>query len=251
VLDGIKDYMKDIPHTTPSSSGWPNPKRPFSRRGSLPPGSLQPEADLRLRRGAGPPRGRQRTHGIQTGLRTRDLHRPGSKSTDFWWASSATARAGWGKGYPEYADYPGIGGKLYRQGLIKMNEFVTLCGRDRVPIIWFQDTSGIDVGDIAEKAELLGLGQSLIYSIQADRRPPAAGGAAQRHCRGPLCHGRPHGQPAQCLDPGRTHHGNLRDARRDGRRRQFFTTPGQGEGCRQTSAAGHRQDEPDGPGVPR
>jgi glutaconyl-CoA decarboxylase len=71
-----------------------------------------------------------------------------------------------GEGYPEYADYPGIGGKLYRQGLIKMNEFVTHCGRDRVPIIWFQDTSGIDVGNIAEKAELLGLGQSLIYSIQ-------------------------------------------------------------------------------------
>jgi glutaconyl-CoA decarboxylase subunit alpha len=70
------------------------------------------------------------------------------------------------KGYPEYADYPGIGGKLYRQGLIKMNEFVTLCGRDRVPIVWFQDTSGIDVGDVAERAELLGLGQSLIYSIQ-------------------------------------------------------------------------------------
>ncbi len=70
------------------------------------------------------------------------------------------------KGYPEYADYPGIGGKLYRQGLIKMNEFVTLCGRDRIPVVWFQDTSGIDVGDIAEKAELLGLGQALIYSIQ-------------------------------------------------------------------------------------
>lgn len=70
------------------------------------------------------------------------------------------------QGYPEYADYPGIGGKLYRQGLIKMNEFVTQCGRDRLPVIWFQDTSGIDVGDIAEKAELLGLGQSLIYSIQ-------------------------------------------------------------------------------------
>ena len=70
------------------------------------------------------------------------------------------------KGYPEYADYPGIGGKLYRQGLIKLNEFVTHCGRDRVPVIWFQDTTGIDVGDAAEKAELLGLGQSLIYSIQ-------------------------------------------------------------------------------------
>jgi glutaconyl-CoA decarboxylase len=71
-----------------------------------------------------------------------------------------------GEDYPEYAPYPGIGGKLYRQGLIKMNEFVTHCGRDRVPIIWFQDTTGIDVGDLAEKAELLGLGQSLIYSIQ-------------------------------------------------------------------------------------
>lgn len=75
------------------------------------------------------------------------------------------------KGYPEYADYPGIGGKLYRQGLIKMNEFVTHCGRDRIPIIWFQDTSGIDVGNIAEKAELLGLGQSLIYSIQQTEVP--------------------------------------------------------------------------------
>jgi len=72
-----------------------------------------------------------------------------------------------GKDYPEYTkEYMGIGGKLYRQGLIKMNEFVSLCGRDRLPIIWFQDTSGIDVGDIAEKAELLGLGQSLIYSIE-------------------------------------------------------------------------------------
>ena len=70
------------------------------------------------------------------------------------------------KGYPEYGTYPGIGGKLYRQGLIKMNEFVTHCGRDRVPVLWFQDTTGIDVGDLAEKAELLGLGQSLIYSIQ-------------------------------------------------------------------------------------
>jgi glutaconyl-CoA decarboxylase len=70
------------------------------------------------------------------------------------------------KGYPEYADYPGIGGKLYRQGLIKMSEFVTHCGRDRLPVIWLQDTSGIDVGDAAEKAELLGLGSSLVYSIQ-------------------------------------------------------------------------------------
>ena len=76
------------------------------------------------------------------------------------------------KGYPEYAPYPGIGGKFYRQGLIKLNEFVTLCGRDRIPMIWIQDTSGIDVGDIAEKAELLGLGQSLIYSIEQAKDIP-------------------------------------------------------------------------------
>ncbi|MDD7593446.1 MAG: carboxyl transferase domain-containing protein [Peptoniphilaceae bacterium] len=68
--------------------------------------------------------------------------------------------------YPEYLKGTvGIGGKLYRQGLIKMNEFVTLCKRDRIPLVWIQDTTGIDVGDPAERAELLGLGQSLIYSI--------------------------------------------------------------------------------------
>lgn len=74
--------------------------------------------------------------------------------------------------YPEYKQNSvGIGGKLYRQGLIKMNEFVTLCARDRIPLIWLQDTTGIDVGDDAEKAELLGLGQSLIYSIQNSGLP--------------------------------------------------------------------------------
>ena len=75
------------------------------------------------------------------------------------------------QGYPDYPEYRGkgamgMGGKLYRQGLIKMNEFVTLCSRDRIPMIWLQDTTGIDVDNEAEKAELLGLGQSLIYSIQ-------------------------------------------------------------------------------------
>lgn len=75
--------------------------------------------------------------------------------------------------YPEYkeAGSMGIGGKLYRQGLIKMNEFVTLCARDRIPLVWIQDTTGIDVGDPAECAELLGLGQSLIYSIQNSGMP--------------------------------------------------------------------------------
>jgi len=78
-----------------------------------------------------------------------------------------------GKGYPHYAEnqYLGIGGKLYREGLIKMNELVMFCGRDRIPMVWVQDTSGIDVGDTAEKAELLGLGQSLIYSIESSELP--------------------------------------------------------------------------------
>lgn len=80
------------------------------------------------------------------------------------------------RGYPNYPEYRGngaigMGGKLYRQGLIKMNEFVTMCSRDRIPMIWIQDTTGIDVDNEAEKAELLGLGQSLIYSIQNSGLP--------------------------------------------------------------------------------
>lgn len=70
-------------------------------------------------------------------------------------------------GYPEYRKGGmAIGGKLYRQGLMKMNEFVTMCARDRIPVVWFQDTTGIDVGEDAEKEELLALGAGLIYSVQ-------------------------------------------------------------------------------------
>ncbi len=79
-----------------------------------------------------------------------------------------------GGSYPKYADYQGFGGKLYREGLIKMSEFVTFCGRDRIPIIWVQDTTGIDVGDTAERAEMLGLGMSLIYSIEQSDNPMMA-----------------------------------------------------------------------------
>ncbi len=74
--------------------------------------------------------------------------------------------------YPEYREGSvGVGGKLYRQGLIKMSEFITMCARDHIPVVWIQDTTGIDVGDPAEMAELLGLGQSLIYSIQNAKIP--------------------------------------------------------------------------------
>jgi glutaconyl-CoA decarboxylase len=166
VLDGLKEYMRDVPAYQPKFFQVAQPKEPTFKADDLyrliPFNQKQMYSfdeilarlvdgseHMEFRPGYGPE--------IYTGL---------VKLGGFL-VGCIGNRQGWlGEGYPEYADYPGIGGKLYRQGLIKMNEFVTLCGRDRVPIIWFQDTSGIDVGDIAEKAELLGLGQSLIYSIQ-------------------------------------------------------------------------------------
>ena len=166
VLDGLKDYMKDMPAYNAKFFRVASPKPPrfpshdlyrlipFNQKqmynfdevlARLVDGSEHME----FRPGYGPE--------VYTGL---------CKVDGFLVGVIGNRQGFLGMEYPEYADYPGIGGKLYRQGLIKMNEFVTLCGRDRVPIIWFQDTTGIDVGDIAEKAELLGLGQSLIYSIQ-------------------------------------------------------------------------------------
>ena len=76
--------------------------------------------------------------------------------------------------YPEYKQNSvGIGGKLYRQGLIKMNEFVTLCARDRIPLIWLQDTTGIDVGDEAERklSVWFGLVPDLLQSKTPNCRP--------------------------------------------------------------------------------
>jgi glutaconyl-CoA decarboxylase subunit alpha len=166
VLDGLKEYMRDIPAYPAKFFRVAVPQEPKFKADDL--YRLIPfrqkqiysfdevlarlvdgSEHMEFRPGYGPE--------IYTGL----------VKLDGFLTGVIGNRQGWlGENYPEYADYPGIGGKLYRQGLIKMNEFVTLCGRDRVPIIWFQDTSGIDVGDIAEKAELLGLGQSLIYSIE-------------------------------------------------------------------------------------
>lgn len=79
-------------------------------------------------------------------------------------------------GYPAYAAgaYQGRGGTIFRDGLLKMAEFTTLCGRDRLPMIWLQDHDGLDLGDLAERAEVLGLGQSLVYSIQQSGLPMLA-----------------------------------------------------------------------------
>ncbi|MDP2646671.1 MAG: carboxyl transferase domain-containing protein [Desulfobacterales bacterium] len=166
VLDGLKDYMKDMPAYHPKFFRVAEPDSPKFPSGDiyrLVPFNQKQVYDFdeilsRLVDSSEhmefrPDYGRE----VYTGL---------CKVDGFLTGFIGNRQGYLGKGYPEYADYPGIGGKLYRQGLIKMNEFVTLCGRDRIPIVWFQDTSGIDVGDIAEQAELLGLGQALIYSIQ-------------------------------------------------------------------------------------
>ena len=166
VLDGLKNYMKDIPAYQPLFFRVAEPKEPdfptedIYRLLPLEPKKVYDFDEILARLVDGsehsefkPDYGPE----IYTGL---------CKVDGFLVGCIGNRQGYLGKGYPEYANYPGIGGKLYRQGLIKMNEFVTLCGRDRIPIIWFQDTSGIDVGDEAEKAELLGLGQSLVYSIE-------------------------------------------------------------------------------------
>lgn len=171
VLDGLKDYMKDMPAYHPKFFRVDDPKPPrFPSEDlyRLVPFNQKQMYDFdqvlaRLVDGSEhleykPDYGPE----VYTGL---------CKVDGFLVGVLGNRQGFLGEEYPEYAEYPGIGGKLYRQGLIKLNEFVTLCGRDRIPMIWFQDTSGIDVGDIAEKAELLGLGQALIYSIQQTEVP--------------------------------------------------------------------------------
>ena len=171
VLDGIKDYMKDMPAYNPKFFRVAEPKEPrfpqedlyhllpFNQKAmynfdEILARLVDGSEHMEYRPDYGPE--------VYTGL---------VKVDGYLMGVIGNRQGYFGDDYPEYADYAGIGGKLYRQGLIKMNEFVTHCGRDRVPVIWFQDTSGIDVGDIAEKAELLGLGQALIYSIQQTNVP--------------------------------------------------------------------------------
>ncbi len=171
VLDGVRDYMKDMPAYHPRFFRVAEPKPPQFPAEDL--YRLVPfnqkqmydfdEVLARLVDGSEhmeyrPDYGPE----VYTGL---------CKMDGYLIACIGNRQGYLGEDYPEYAPYPGIGGKLYRQGLVKLNEFVTLCGRDRIPIIWFQDTTGIDVGDLAEKAELLGLGQALIYSIQQTEVP--------------------------------------------------------------------------------
>jgi len=171
VLDGLKSYMAEVPSYNPRFFRVAEPAEPLydtKEINSLVP--LNPKAGFSFENILA------RLVDNSEHLEFRPEYGPeiytGLVKVDGFLLGVVGNRHGLFPDYPEYTkEYPGIGGKLYRQGLIKMSEFVTQCGRDRVPIAWFQDTSGIDVGDIAEKAELLGLGQSLIYSIEQTKLP--------------------------------------------------------------------------------
>jgi glutaconyl-CoA decarboxylase len=171
VLDSIKEYMKALPAydpkffrvAEPAEPKYPaddlysivplNPKRTYDMRAVL--SRLFDNSEhMEYRPDYGPE--------MYCGL---------AKMDGFLCGVIANCQGVLPAGYPGYADYRAIGGRLYREGLIKMNAFVTLCGRDRIPLIWVQDTTGLDVGDTAEGAEMLGLGMSLIYSIEQSDVP--------------------------------------------------------------------------------
>lgn len=171
VLDAIKDYMADMPAYNPRFFRVATPAEP-----KYPPTEIAAIIPLNKKRGYDFEQVLARLVDSSEHLEFRPGFGPeiytGLVKIDGYLLGVVGNRQGILPDYPEYtAEYIGVGGKLYRQGLIKMSEFVTLCSRDKVPLIWFQDTTGIDVGDTAEKAELLGLGQSLIYSIENSHLP--------------------------------------------------------------------------------
>ena len=167
VLEGIKDYMRMLPAYDPTMFRVAAPAAPKF-----------PATDLDLILPANQKRTYDATQFLARLIDNSEFmeFRPdygrevftGIAKIDGFPVAFIGNRQGVFPGYPEYAKgaYPGVGGKHYREGLIKQGEFVTLCGRDNLPIVWLQDTTGIDVGDLAEEAELLALGQSLIYSIE-------------------------------------------------------------------------------------
>ena len=133
-----------------------------------------------------------------------------------------------------------------------MNEFVTQCGRDRVPIIWFQDTSGIDVGDIAEKAELLGLGQSLIYSIEQTDVPMMLVVLRKGYGCGPLRHGRARRPTTTMPSPwARRRRRSTSCTGRPPAAASFSRRLVKEKDAGKPLAADHRQDERAGPAVLR
>ncbi len=122
VLDGIKDYMKDMPAYHPKFFRVAEPKDPrfpsqdlyyllpFNQKqmydfDEILARLVDGSEHMEYRPGYGPE--------VYTGL---------VKIDGFLIGVIGNRQGFLGEHYPEYAPYPGIGGKLYRQGLIKMNE---------------------------------------------------------------------------------------------------------------------------------
>jgi 3-methylcrotonyl-CoA carboxylase beta subunit len=67
--------------------------------------------------------------------------------------------------HPVHRNTKRPGGILYRDGIAKMTSFASACTDDGIPLIWFQDVAGFDIGIEAEKMGLLGYGSNLLYAI--------------------------------------------------------------------------------------
>ncbi len=63
------------------------------------------------------------------------------------------------------------GGTLYREGVARLATFSRTCEEDGVPILWFQDVAGFDIGPEAEAQGLLGFGSSLLYTNSTNLTP--------------------------------------------------------------------------------
>jgi glutaconyl-CoA decarboxylase len=167
VLDGIKDYMRMMPAYDPKMFQVAAPAAP-----KFPVGDLNKILPINQKRQYDATQILARLTDNSEFMEYRPDYGPevfaGIAKVDGFPVAFVGNNQGFFPDYPKYADgaYFAVGGKHYREGLIKQAEFVTLCGRDNLPIIWLQDTTGIDVGDLSEEAELLSLGQSLVYSIE-------------------------------------------------------------------------------------
>ena len=167
VLDGIKDYMRMMPAYDPAMFQVAAPAPP-----KFPAEDLNRILPINQKRQYDAKQILARLTDNSEFMEYRPDYGPevftGLAKVDGFPVAFIGNNQGFWPDYPQYAgdSYFAVGGKHYREGLIKQGEFVTLCGRDNLPIIWLQDTTGIDVGDLAEEAELLSLGQSLVYSIE-------------------------------------------------------------------------------------
>ncbi|HJO85346.1 MAG TPA: carboxyl transferase domain-containing protein, partial [Rhodospirillales bacterium] len=142
VLDGIKDYMRMMPAYDPVMFQVAEPGEPkfeaMDLNLILPANQKRPYDSIQLL---------ARLTDNSEFMEFRPDYGPeifcGIAKIDGFPVAIVGNRQGVYPDYPAYADgtYPGVGGKHYREGLIKQGEFVTLCGRDNLPMIWLQDTT--------------------------------------------------------------------------------------------------------------